>query len=281
MTRLAPSMVAREPWSCGQEMARTPANPISSPTAWVRGSGRRSSTTAQAAPANGTAPFSMPATDESIHCWATGNSSSGRPAQMTPRKTTRGRSSPPIGRRAAGARASAATPRATRATAIPPGGSASSPMSMNRYEDPQMRATLASSSHSVGPKDPGRLPRPVSTSRRGGAAAAGSLACRSMSAGTYRGGVTAEHLQGAVEVGLGVVQVRGHPQLPPPEGHVDPGGLPAAVQLRGTVGPVVAEHDEGGSPGALAGTGQPVAVGVEALEEPLDQRLVPGGDPVD
>ena len=87
---------------------------------------------------------------------------------MTPRKATRGRSSRPIGRRAAGTRASAATPRATRATAITPGWSASSPMSMNRYEDPQMRATLARSSQSVGPKDPGRLPRPVSSSRRVG-----------------------------------------------------------------------------------------------------------------
>src|SRR5215207_8392283 len=163
-TRPAPSMVARDPWSWGQEMARTPANPISSPSAWALGRGRRSSTTAQAAPARGTAPFSMPATEESIHCWATGNSSSGSPAQMTPRKATRTRSCGPIGRRAAGTSDSAATPSATLTSAITPGASASRPTSMNRNDDPQMRAMLASSPHSRTPNASVRLPLPVSSS---------------------------------------------------------------------------------------------------------------------
>ena len=115
-------------------------------------------------PARGTAPLSMPATEESIHCWATGNRISGSPAQITPRKATRTRSSRPIGRRAAGTSDSAATPSATRATAITPGASASSPMSMNRNDEPQMRAMLASSPHSRTPNASVRLPLPVSSS---------------------------------------------------------------------------------------------------------------------
>src|SRR5215204_3661561 len=131
-TRPAPSMVARDPWSWGQEIARTPANPISSPTAWTLGRGR--------------------------------NSSSGSPAQMTPRKATRTRSCGPIGRRAAGTSDSAATPSATLTSAITPGASASRPTSMNRNDDPQMRAMLASSPHSRTPNASVRLPLPVSSS---------------------------------------------------------------------------------------------------------------------
>ena len=121
---------------------------------------------AQAAPASGTAPLSMPATDESIHCWASGNSSSGKPAQISPRTATRSRSSRPIGRRAAGISASVATPSPTRASAITPGRKASSPMSINRNEAPQIMATVDSSSHSRAPNASERLPLAASSSGR-------------------------------------------------------------------------------------------------------------------
>ena len=257
-------MVAREPASCGQEMASTPANPTSSPRAWTRGRGRRS-TTAQAAPASGTAPLSMPATDESTHCWATGNRISGRPDQMIPRKMTRSRSSRPIGRRAAGTRARAATPRATRATAITPGRSDSSPMSMNRNDDPQMRATLTSRAHSAAPKDPGRLPRPVSSSRR-------------LAAAPRDGG---EHLEGAVDVGLGVVEMWGGRSRPRRKARSTPAAVRSSCSDRLRSGsrwsPKTTRAEQ-----AAPAWGWPARSGPgRGLDQPLDQLLVPGRDPLD
>src|SRR5215211_670743 len=164
-TSPAPRVVAREPCTSGQEIATTPAKPTSNPRVWVRPSGRRSSSTAQAAPNSGTAPLSIPATDESIHCWAIGNSSSGRPAQMIPSSATRGRSAWSTGRCAAGNSASVATPNARRARATTPGRRVSRPMSMNRNDDPQMRAMPDSSSHSWAPNASVRLPLPASSSR--------------------------------------------------------------------------------------------------------------------
>src|SRR5215211_1835089 len=255
-TRPAPSMVARDPWSWGQEMARTPANPISSPSAWALGRGRRSSTTAQAAPARGTAPFSMPATEESIHCWATGNSSSGSPAQMTPRKATRTRSCGPIGRRAAGTSDSAATPSATLARAITPGASASRPTSMNRNDDPQMRAMLASSPHSRTPNASVRLPLPVSSSglRIGTSCHPGSPPGRP---GEPQRGHQAEQAQG--------------------RGGQEPGLVPEDKRGRGRLGPAGEAVAAGGGHGGQQGQGDGVADLLGGVEQARGQpRLVAG-----
>ena len=88
----------------------------------------------------GTAPLIIPATEESIHCWAIGKSVSGMAIQMIPRAATRARSAGSMGRRARGTSASASIPSAIRASVITPGSNASRPMAMNRNEDPQMSA---------------------------------------------------------------------------------------------------------------------------------------------
>src|SRR4029450_1753938 len=70
-------------------------------------------------------------------------------------------------------------------------------------------------------------------------------------------------------------------QLAAAVGHVHPGRGQPLVQPGGAVAVVGAEDDQGRAPGPVPGADQPVAARVEALEEPLDQGLVPGGDPVD
>ena len=90
-----------------------------------------------------------------------------------------------------------------------------------------------------------------------------------------------EDLEGPVDVGLAVVQVRRRPQPAAPEGHVDLGGGQPLEQRPVALGLVVAEDDQGRPPRLLPGADQPVAVRVETVEEPLDQLLVPGRDPLD
>jgi hypothetical protein len=113
--------------------------------------------------------LSIPATDESIHCWAMGKSESGMPIQITPRKAIRPRSALSTGLRAAGMKASAAAPNRTRTAVITPGLNDSRAASIKTNDEPQMRAMEASNPHSEGPKASSLVPAPLSRKRLRGA----------------------------------------------------------------------------------------------------------------
>jgi len=106
----------------------------------------------------------IPATDEAIHCWATGKRIIGTPIQMIPRKAIRGRSSRATGERARGNTARAAAPSSTRLIATTPGCRVSSPRSISRNDEPQMREQAARRLHSTDPKAAVRVPLPPSIS---------------------------------------------------------------------------------------------------------------------
>ena len=71
------------------------------------------------------------------------------------------RSDRSTGRRAAGKPTRTANPSVTRIHVMTGGARASSPMSMRRYEEPHMRATPVSSTHSSHPNGPLWVPTAV------------------------------------------------------------------------------------------------------------------------
>ena len=124
----------------GRAIATIPTNPTMRPAIWRRPGSWRSRTEAMIAVKIGTAPLSIPATAESIHCWAIGKSVSGIATQTTARSATRGRSSRRIGvDLARGIIAMKRAPNPTLSQVTRPGWNASSPTSMKRNEAPQMR----------------------------------------------------------------------------------------------------------------------------------------------
>ena len=126
------------------------------PTPIPRTCGRWTATPKAAAPtrtvATGIALLSIPVTDESIHCWANGNSVKGKAIQVMPRISSRPRSERSTGRRAAGKQARAASPNTGRSQVMRPGCSASRATSMNRNDEPQMVAAATRSNQSKAPK---------------------------------------------------------------------------------------------------------------------------------
>ena len=93
----------------------------------------------------------MPATLESIHCWAMGSSVRGMAVQTVPSSAIRHRSSRSTGWRERAKSASVAVPRATLASVMTPGGNERRPISMSRKDEPQMAAIVASRVHSERP----------------------------------------------------------------------------------------------------------------------------------
>ena len=91
----------------------------------------------------GMAPLIMPATLESIHCWAIGKSVSGMAIQTVPSRAMRPQSSRSTGWRACRKSASVAVPRPMRARVTTPGANERRPISMNRKDEPQMTAMTA------------------------------------------------------------------------------------------------------------------------------------------
>lgn len=69
---------------------------------------------------SGAAALSMPASDESIHFWATANSTNGPAIQTAPSRAIAGQSVRATLRRAAGTTASVAVPNAGRSSATSP-----------------------------------------------------------------------------------------------------------------------------------------------------------------
>ena len=138
--------------SAGHMTATTPANPISSPVTCTRPGARRSSTAAIAAVASGIAPFSIPASDESIHCSAIEKHENGIAIHVAAMKRRRGSSRAGMCRRAAGKMPIASAPKAIRNIVTTDGAKSSSPIAMRRNEQPQINGGIANSTHSVGPK---------------------------------------------------------------------------------------------------------------------------------
>ena len=114
----------------------------------------------------GTAPLSIPASEESIHCCPIGNSSNGAAIQTTPSSATRGRSLRSTGRWDPRNSESVSIPTATRPNATTPGPKCSRPISMNRKDEPHMAAIAARSPHSCGPNASRLVPSAVSISGR-------------------------------------------------------------------------------------------------------------------
>ena len=86
----------------GRLIATTPANPTSRPALWSRDGICRTNRPATSATISGVAALIMPASDESIHCWATANSTNGIAIQVMPTRTTCAQSERGTGARAAG-----------------------------------------------------------------------------------------------------------------------------------------------------------------------------------
>ena len=83
-------------------------------------------------------------------CSAIGNRVNGTATQTTDSITTRARSEGPTDTLCRGRTASASAPSPTRMSVMTPGGRASSPMSMNRNDAPQMAPTAANNDQSIG-----------------------------------------------------------------------------------------------------------------------------------
>src|SRR5919106_1292401 len=137
MTRAAPRAVTDAPRTAGETMAATPVNPSTNPTICTARGARRRRNAAVSAAKSGIAPLSMPASEESIHCWAIGNSRSG----------------------------AAIHTRAIRRKATSPGSNASRPSAMNTKEDPHISPIEARRPHSTGPNASARVPGAVVITR--------------------------------------------------------------------------------------------------------------------
>ena len=123
----------------GRLMATTPAKPMIRPVACMRVGNRRTAEAATSATNRGVAALIMPASEESIHCWAIANSTKGIAIQVTPSATICGQAERGTGPRAAGNAPSVSAPKAIRPNATSAGAKCSSPMSMKRNDAPQVR----------------------------------------------------------------------------------------------------------------------------------------------
>ncbi len=81
-------------------MASTPMAPTISPAIWLRPGNRRNMIEATAAATSGTPEFNIPATDEEMCAWASGNMVIGMSIQVTAKTHMRRRSARSIDLRA-------------------------------------------------------------------------------------------------------------------------------------------------------------------------------------
>ena len=147
ITRAMPSAFEPSPTD-GRLIATTPAKPMIRPVACRRVGSRRTAEAATSATNRGVAALIMPASEESIHCWAIANSTNGIAIQVTPSATICGQAERGTGPRAAGNAPSVSAPKAIRPNATSAGAKCSSPMSMKRNDAPQVSATPESISQS-------------------------------------------------------------------------------------------------------------------------------------
>jgi hypothetical protein len=106
---------------------------------------------------SGAPAFSIPASDESIHCWATGKSTNGTAIQTMPKSAIAGQAERGTAPRAAGIVANVATPKASRSNATSSGRKWSTPTSMKRNDEPHSPATDASKTQSTAVNAPARI----------------------------------------------------------------------------------------------------------------------------
>src|SRR5215216_2386424 len=132
----------------GALIAITPAKPTASPAICNRPGRCRTTIAATRAVNSGAAALIIPASDESIHCWATEKNMNGNAIQSTPSSAMSGHSERGTARRASAMRTSVTAPKSTRRNATRPGSKLSTPMSMNRNDEPQLNATPPTSSQS-------------------------------------------------------------------------------------------------------------------------------------
>jgi hypothetical protein len=99
---------------------------------------------ATSATINGVLALIIAASDESIHCCATANSTNGIAIQVIPTSATCGQSSRGTGARAAGSSDSASAPNAILPNATSVGAKCSRPISTSRNDPPQVTATPTS-----------------------------------------------------------------------------------------------------------------------------------------
>ena len=135
----------------GALTATTPRKPITRPAICTRPGTRWETEAAISAANSGTPPLIIPASEESIHCWATEKSTNGPAIQTSPSSATSGRSERRTPRRAAGTSASVIAPNSTRRKATRPGSKCTRPISMNRKDAPHPNATPATSAQSSAP----------------------------------------------------------------------------------------------------------------------------------
>jgi hypothetical protein len=141
------------PPSCnaGHITSTTPPKPISSPMTCGRVGSRRSIDPATIAATRGIAPFSIPASDDEIHCSATEKHVNGMAIHVALTNKMRGHSRAGTERRLAGRAPSASAPKPIRPAVTTDGAKCSRPTAMNRNEKPQINGGTANSSQSAGP----------------------------------------------------------------------------------------------------------------------------------
>ena len=111
----------------------------------------RSIRAATTAAKRGTAPLIIPANDDEIHCWATGNRYIGTAIQIRAMAPMAGQAARSIFRRAAGNAARVVNPTVKRAAVMNDGVKDSRLSAMRRNEEPQIAATATSRAHSTNP----------------------------------------------------------------------------------------------------------------------------------
>ena len=114
----------------------------------------------------GSEPLSSPVSAEVMCCSASGNSVKGMATHSTEITTSRGRSARSTGFLAPGTSHSTPAPNSTRSQVTRPGSNASSPIAMNRNEDPQMPPIAANSPQSSGVNAPRWVPSVVVRTER-------------------------------------------------------------------------------------------------------------------
>jgi hypothetical protein len=129
---------------------KIPSRPITTPTIW-----RREVAVLKKIPATmtvkiGMALFIIPVREELIHCWAMGNSVSGKAIHVMANKTIFGQSDRSTGFRWNGSNQSVTHPKATRNQVIIPGEKASNPISIKKNDAPQIPAAPQSNAQSNG-----------------------------------------------------------------------------------------------------------------------------------
>ena len=149
-------------------MAITPMKPTPTPANWAPLVRVEKNSTPNSAVKMGMAPLSNPVTAELMCCSAIGKSVNGLATHSTESATTLMRSAGSTAMGGPGKTASVSAPRPTRNKVTKPGLIDSSPIAMNRKDEPQIPAIETNIAQSIAPK------ARVDESERTGAEAKGS-----------------------------------------------------------------------------------------------------------